>query len=367
MQFGQKMKYYSLKNILTKTAQYNMIIGERSNGKTFAVLEHGVEDFIKTGNQMAIIRRWQDDFKGKRAATMFENLINNNVVSKLTNGEWTGIFYYSSRWFLCRYEDEKRICQEEPFCYAFALSAMEHDKSSSYPKVKTVLFDEFISRNMYLPDEFVIFMNVLSTIIRERNDVTIFMCGNTINKYAPYFSEMGLTRIKQMKPGDIDIYQYGDSKLCVAVEFSDNPNKGKPSDVYFAFDNPKLSMITGSNGIWEIAVYPHCPVKYLPKDIIFTYFIQFNGELLQCEVIQHDNLVFTFIHRKTTELKNPDRELIFSPDYDARPNWRRKITKPTTPIEKRIAAFFVTDKVFYQDNEIGEIVRNYLQWCKGGE
>lgn len=362
-----KMKYYGLKNIMSKEAQYNMIFGERSNGKTFAVLNHGLEKYIKNGEQMAVIRRWQDDFKGKRASTMFDNIVNAGLVSKLSSGEWNGIFYYASRWYLCRYEDDKKIVDEKPFAYAFSISAMEHDKSSSYPNVTTVLFDEFLTRTMYLPDEFVLFMNVLSTIIRERNNVTVFMCGNAVNQYSPYFSEMGIVNIKQMKPGDIDVYEYGDSGLRVAVEFADSPNKGKPSDLYFAFNNPKLSMITGAGGIWEIAIYPHCPIKYVPKDIVYTYFIQFSGDILQCEIVQKDDLMFTFIHRKTTELKDPDTELIFSPDYDPRTNWRRKLTKPLTSLDKKIAYFYANDKVFYQDNEVGEIVRNYLYWCKSGE
>ena len=29
-------------------------------------------------------------------------------------------------------------------------------------------------------------------------------------------------------------------------------------------------------------------------------------------------------------------------------------------VEQQVARFFAIDKVFYQDNEIGEIVRNYL-------
>ena len=32
-----KSKYYSLNNILKKDAQYNIIFGQRSNGKTYAV------------------------------------------------------------------------------------------------------------------------------------------------------------------------------------------------------------------------------------------------------------------------------------------------------------------------------------------
>lgn len=360
----KKQKFYRLDNILSYNAIYNVIFGERSNGKTFAVLEYGLRQYTEHGKQLAIIRRWQDDFTGKRGKTMFDSIVSEGLVSKLTDGEWTDIYYYGGRWFLCKYDEEtkKRICDETPFAYGFSISSMEHDKSTSYPNITTILFDEFLTRTMYLPDEFVLFMNVISTIVRHRQDVKIFMLGNTVNKYCPYFSEMGLSHIKEMKEGTIDLYRYGESELTVAVEYCKPSSKGKESDIYFAFDNPKLSMITG--GAWELEVYPHLPFKYKEKDILFKYFIKFDSEILQCEIISHDNTVFTFIHRKTGDIKNIETDLVYSTEHSALPNWKRKITEPKTTLEKKIAMFFVTDKVFYQDNEVGEIVRNYLQWCK---
>lgn len=356
-----KNKYYSLKNILTKNAQYNVIFGERSNGKTYAVLRYGLERFVKHGEQLAIVRRWQDDFTGKRGLTMFDAIVSNGEVTRLTDGAWTGIYYYGSRWYLCRYEDEKRIVHDIPFAYGFSISSMEHDKSTAYPNITTICFDEFLTRTAYLPDEFVLFMNVVSTIVRHRTNVKIFMLGNTVNRYCPYFKEMGLTHVKEMTPGTIDLYKYGDSALLVAVEYTLPNRSGKASDLYFAFDNPKLSMITG--GAWEIDIYPHCPVKYTPGEVLFTYFIEFSGDLLQCEIVNHDNMFFTFIHRKTTPLKNPEQDVIYTPEYSPFPNYHRKITKPLTPIEKKITEHFLKDKVFYSDNEVGEIVRNYLIWC----
>lgn len=357
-----KTKFYSLKNILSKNCVYNVIFGERSNGKTYAALKYGLEQFWENGKQTGIVRRWREDFTGKRGQTMYNALVTNDEVRKITGGEYTDIYYYGSRWYLCRYdEDGKRIQHEKPLAYGFALSSMEHDKSTSYPDITTIVFDEFLTRTMYIPDEFVLFMNTISTIIRHRTDVKIFMLGNTVNKYCPYFKEMGLTHIKEMSPGDIDIYRYGDSDLTVAVEYTKPNKQGKDSDLYFAFDNPKLSMITG--GAWEIDIYPHCPVKYKPKEILFTYFICFNGEMMQCEIVQHEDLCFTFIHRKTSDLKDPDNDIIYSPEFDARPNWKRKITKPQTPIEKKILEHYSKDKVFYADNEVGEVIRNYLMWC----
>ena len=358
-----KNKYYSLNKILAKNAKYNVIFGERSNGKTYSVLKHGLENYCENGKQLAIIRRWQDDFVGKRGQTMFDNLVKNGEVSKLTKGKWTDIYYFSSRWYLCKFDPEtgKRIIDETPLAWGFSLSSVEHDKSTAYPNVTTIMFDEFLTRTTYINDEFILFMNVLSTIIRDRTDVTIFMLGNTVNKYCPYFREMGLRHVKEMKQGDIDLYTYGERGLTVAVEYT-MPNKnGKESDYYFAFDNPKLKMITG--GEWELDIYPHCPYKYKPRNVLFTYFIEFDGTLLQCEIVNINDTTFTFIHQKTTPLRDTKRDLIYTTDFNARPNYKRNILKPTTQLEKKILLFYTRDKIFYADNEIGEVVRNYLMWC----
>lgn len=359
---AQNRKYYRTDRIRKENAQYNIVFGERSNGKTYAVEDDGLKDYCENGNQLGLIRRWYEDFSGKRGQQMFDALVKNGLVEKYTNGQWTDITYQSSRWYLSKWDEEKqkRVMKEEPFCFAFALSSGEHDKSTSYPKIKTILFDEFISRRAYIPNEFIEFQNILSTIIRDRDDVKIFMCGNTVNQFCPYFDEMGLTNILKMQKGSIDVYSYGDSGLRVAVEYCDTYVKGKKSDKYFAFNNPKLNMIT--KGDWELALYPHLPMEYTHKDIKFTYFIDFYNNKLQCEIIQNGNDIFTYIHRKTTPFKYVDKDLIYSQDYSSKPNWRRKITKPTDEIGKRIYKFFVEDKVFYQDNNIGEIVRNYLIW-----
>lgn len=358
--------FYSLDEILKVNATYNIIFGERSNGKTFAVLEYIIKTYCKTGKQGALLRRFREDFIGKRGHDLFSPLIDADIIAKYSS-EFDSVYYYNSMWYLCRYEENEkgemvRIKDDTPFMYAFAISSWEHDKGTRYPNITIVMFDEFITRGTYLNDEFVLFMNTLSTIIGIRDDVTIFMCGNTVNKYCPYFAEMGLKHVSKMQQGTIDVYEIPSAGTVIAVEYCASQfKKGKPSNKYFAFDNKKLQMIT--HGAWEIDIYPHCPIKYYPKNIMYIYFILFDGATLQCEIVSIDGRMFTYIHRKTTPLQNEDRDLIYSPKFDSRPNWRRKINKPTLDIEKKIANFFITDKVFYQDNEVGEIVRNYLQWC----
>ena len=373
----ESIKYYSLNNILKKHAQYNVIFGKRSNGKTFACLEYGIKEFFKNGSEIAYIRRNIEDLRGKRGRTLFDNLVSLGLIEKYSNGVWTDVYYYGLRWYFCRWvEDDNghktRVTDEKPFCNGFALSGMEHDKSSSYPRVRTIIFDEFLSRGVYLPDEFIIFMNTLSTIARLRTDVNIFMVGNTVNKYCPYFAEMGLKNVKTQKSGTIDLYKYGETELRVAVEYtSANTGATGKGNVLFAFDNPKLQMIT--HGDWEIDIYPHIPYKYKKDDIIFTYFIEFDGELLQCEIIRGGenedgkrvDATITYIHQKTTEMKNPDKDIIFSPEVDPRRNHYTKITNPIDKLSIKIAEWYKRDKVFFQSNEVGEIMNNYLKWCGG--
>ena len=360
------MKYYSLNKINKKDATYNVIFGERSNGKTYATLKQVLDNYFSNGSQFAYIRRWSVDVQPKRMNNLFNAIIEDGYLEKLSGGKFTAIFYRTGRFYLCTYNDKgKPIYNEEDIIgYAFSLSENEHNKANSYPRVTNIIFDEFLTNKIYLPDEFILFMNTISTIVRQRTNVKIYMLGNTVNKFCPYFKEMGLTNILSMKQGSIDLYTYGESKLKVAVEYADSKKKFKKNNFYFAFNNPKLKMITG--GAWELNIYPHAPVKWLPKNIIFTYFIDFNDNIYQCEIINKDNNVFTYIHEKTTPIKNPDKDIIYTLDYNPKINYNVNILKPLTEYQNKITWFYTHDRVYYQDNNVGDAINNYLKICKRG-
>jgi len=367
----KKLKYYDIKSLLMRVpdAHYYMVIGERTNGKSYSILNYCLERYVNYGEEFAYIRRFDDDIKYKRGSQVFKNLINNKVIEKLTKGKWNDVEYYASKFYLKKTDKDdpkKTIVSPNPFGYALSLNTEEHDKSDAYPNVKNIFFEEFLSRKNYLSDEFIIFTSLLSTIIRLRDDVKIFMAGNTINKYSPYFSEMGLTNIKNMKVGSTEVYTYGDTGLKVAVEFSDFPSKEKPSNVYFAFNNPKLAMIRGDGAVWEIDIYPHLTkeMKYKPKDVIYKYYVVWDNDILECEIVKLENSAFTFVHRKTTPIRDDNVNIVYSTEHNYKPNYKRKITKAHSRKEEIILWFYKNEKVFYQSNDVGEIMRNYIQWCK---
>lgn len=362
---------YDIEPITETFVQYHMIIGQRSNGKTYAVQEEGIKNYCLYNKQMALIRRWDTDYTGKRGRETFSNMVKNNVVSKWSKGKFNTIIYRASQWFLAKKfpnDEEDTIIDDTPFCQGFSLNVAEHDKSTAYPDVTTILFDEFLSRKGYINDEFVEFMNVISTIIRHRNDVKVFMCGNTVNRFAPYFNEMGLYNVKNQKEGTIDTYTYGDSGMKVKVEYcaqiqqeKEDKKSIKGSETYFAFNNPKLQMIT--TGAWEIDIYPHLMNKFKRKEILFTYYVEFDRELLEINIVQQGVNIFSYVHRKTTPLKELSTDLVYTQRYSDRPNITRRINKPRTNLERRIWWLIQHEKTFYQDNEVGEIMRNYIMWA----
>lgn len=363
------MKYYNIRNLIKEypSAHYYVVIGERSNGKTHSSLDYALERYFTTGEQFAYVRRWGEDIRRKNLSQLFAGIVDLGRVAKLSNGKWDNIIYSSGKFRLTRIEtdekgNEKIVVSEDIIGHAFDLNSMEHYKSISFPRITTVIFDEFLSRNGYLPNEFILFTNTLSTIIRQRNNVKIIMLGNTVNKSCPYFGEMGLAHVKDQEQGTVDVYHYGGSNLMVVVEYAESTSKhgGKKSDVYFAFDNPELQMIT--QGSWEIAIYPHLPVKIRPKDIIFIFFIEFENELIQGEVVALDTGDFVFFHRKTGEIKKPDEDIVYTTKASEKWNYRMCMTKQNDKVSKKIMEYFKKNKVFYADNEVGEIIRNYLMW-----
>lgn len=358
--------YYSTARIDKKDATYNVIFGERSNGKTYALLLKSIKNYFKNGAQFAYVRRWKEDITGRRAQRLFSGINDNQEIKKLSHGKFTGVHYWAGKFYLCNYDDKGKAIygDNDIIGFTFALSDGEHDKSTSFPSITTVIFDEFLTNRLYLVDEFVLFMNTVSTIVRRRENVKIYMLGNTVNKFCPYFNEMGLDKIPEMNQGSIDLYKYGESTLTVAVEYcaSIKSTKDEPTKKYFAFNNPKLEMITG--GAWELSIYPHLPHKYKPKDILLVYYIEFSDNIYQCEVIETNGVVFTYIHIKTTPIKSNNENVVYSLEHNAEMNYNRSIFKPMNKQQEKILWFHKHDKVFYQDNHVGDAINNYLKMCK---
>lgn len=358
-------EYYSYNAIMDIDAVYRVIIGQRSNGKTYGWCRLALEAYFDLGLPSAYIRRLDEMIKPKIIQGLFDPHI--DYIKDKTDGDYNAIEYRANSWYLCRMEQNaagqwvKITRDPQPFCRSYAISTAETTKGADFGAVWSVCFDEFITRQYYLANEFILFQNLLSSIIRDRSGVHVFMLANTVSKSCPYFKDMGLYRVLRQEQGTIDVYKIGVDGAQIAVEYCATVETVKKQvSKYFAFDNPQLDMI--KTGGWEIALYRHAPPELSQYRIIHTFFVVHDGRTLQGDIYMYKRYPLIFWHEKTTEIKKPDSAIIYDRDVtDGNPLHQRDMKVIYCRAQQIIFDLVRTQKTFYADNEIGEAVAAYLK------
>lgn len=366
--------FYTLDSLLElgnkdKDIKYFIAFGERSAGKSYSAGLLAIKTYYETGGTTGIARRYSDDWGSNVAQTYFDAIVYNGDVEKATNGDWNTVAYYARKWYLAYFDEESQTTTKDnkPFAYALALNTWEKSKGGQFPTMKYLVMEEFITNTRYLGSEnteFQYFLNLVSTLARNREDFNCILLGNTLAKYGnPYFICMGIEkRVLAMKPGETVVFSTDNKKLKIAVEFTDPPAEGKKSDILFDFtDNAAARQIT--SGEWQLdPKFPCLPsgTRIKPMDIIFSYFMIYRNMILQADIVLQGDKYYTFYHRKTTELKDDTQDIIFDLDYHIEPNYRRDILHPTDNISIKIADFFKRDMIFCQDAEVAEILYSYI-------
>lgn len=361
--------YYDIRPIDSTNAIYRMIIGQRSNGKTYSVCDHIVDDYFKEGKRGAYIRRYEESITPKNLQSLFNPHL--QKIWELSEHKWNAVFYRAKEFHFCAIDSDGKIIAKDDtaFCITAAINTAENTKGEDRGEVHTIVFDEFMTRTGYLNNEFVRFMNLLSTLIRDRENAVVYMLANTVNKYCPYFGEMGLKQVDKLQQGEIALYTYGTSDLTVAVEYCDEVEATKhTASKYFAFDNPQLQMIT--KGAWEFQIYPRPPYKILDEDIALRFYIQFAEQLLCCEIIhsqlkQYCNDVFLFIHPQTKDIEIDDNTIMYVNNFSSCRMHVRYLKDQPTEAHKLICDLIQRKAVCFSDNDTGEVFRNWLQEMQG--
>ena len=365
----QVNQYYDINPIDNTGAIYRVIIGQRSNGKTYSVCKHIIEDYFNDGKRGAYIRRYEESITPKNLQSLFNPHL--KLIWELSEGRWNAVFYRAKEFHFCAIDQDGKILakDETAFCITAAINTAENTKGEDRGEVHTIVFDEFMTRSGYLNGEFVRYMNLLSTLIRDRENAIIYMLANTVNKYCPYFAEMGLKNIDKLPQGEIAVYTYGSSDLTVAVEYCDEVQATKQTaSKYFAFDNPQLQMIT--KGEWEFQIYPRAPYKIMEEDIVLRFYIQFAEQLLACEVIhstlqQYSNDVFIFVHPQTKDIDIDDNTVMYVNDFSSCRMHVRYLKDTPTKAHELIYSLISRKSVCFSDNNTGEVFRNWLQEMQG--
>lgn len=193
--------YYDYSKILSYNAFINFLVGERGVGKTYGASKFVTKSFINKDEEFVYIRRFKSEL-GESVPKFFKPLIDNN---EFPEHELTT-------------KGGKFLIDNKIAGYSMTLTTAQNLKSTNFPKVKNIIFDEFIieeGQHHYLKNEVENFLGLIETIARMR-DVRIFMLANAVTITNPYFLYFDINL-----PYNTDIKTYKDG--LILVQYMYNP------------------------------------------------------------------------------------------------------------------------------------------------
>ena len=216
------MKYYSIDRILSIGADYNVIVGGRSNGKSYATGQQWIKNYLENGSQFVRAVRYIFDMQDRYVANYFCD----DLLNKVKN-DWNHVIWYDSPYYYIRHVDDSPS-KKDILGHVMAISNEQKYKSNQYDRVTVIDMEEFalLNTSQYIDYETEKYQSMVSTIVRRRNNCTCWFVGNTISKYNPYFDMLNINIDKlQLHQGDLKIVEQPDvgykEKPIVAIEFAE--------------------------------------------------------------------------------------------------------------------------------------------------
>jgi hypothetical protein len=148
----------------------NFILTNRGGGKTYGFKRKAINNFLKNGKQFIYVRRYKTEFK--KIITFFDDI----------KEEFPEHTFKCSKNYA--YIDDKIAG------FFIPLSTANNEKSTAYPNVTLMCFDEFVidkKNQRYLPEEPTILNGLIETVVRNRDDLTIVCLANNVTIANPYF------------------------------------------------------------------------------------------------------------------------------------------------------------------------------------
>lgn len=337
-----KKIHYNLDNIDKLGARFNLIYGERSNGKSYQ-LKHkkGVEKYLKTGRRFILMRRWKEEITTEKIEQYFQDV----DVAKLTNGKYNCITLYRKSLYLSNYDNETgKTKRFDKIGYVVALSTEQNYAGASYLDVDDIIFEEFMSRSVYMANESNKLMNFYATVDRKRLTTRLWLVGNTISRVCPYINDWGLhSVISSQKQGTIKeiIINGNEEKIKIAIEYC--KSTGQSSGTI----GTNAEMI--NTGAWETAPQPHLPKSIKEYKKLYTFGFQYQNFKFLCNLLQDKETKETvwFVFPFFKEFKH--NQIVFSDVVKVSKYWQRDIYNISIKNDKLKNLFmsFKENKIFY--------------------
>lgn len=345
---GTKQIHYNIDNILKEDANFNLIYGEKSNGKSYQVKHKmAVEHYLKTGMRFILLRRWREDISNLWIEQYFADV----DIEKLTKNKYNCITQYRKVLYFSVYDkDTGKVKRVEKIGYVMALSTEQHMSSASFLDVDVIIFEEFMQRGIYIKNEPDLLMVLYSTIDRKRGTTKLVMVGNSVSRVCPYINAWGLENIfRNLKQGEIKTktIENETNKVKIAIEYC-KASGGKTMTIGNA-----SKMI--DSGAWQTFPQPKLEKSLKCYNTIFRFGFQYKSFKFLCDYLEDKEtgeLCF-FIYPYSKEF---DKNMfVFSDVIKQSPFWQRDIYNISVKNDKLLHFFqkFKENRIFYSSDLCG--------------
>lgn len=353
---------------LAQEHKYIIEMSERKSGKTTNWLLVGLCMNKLYGTVIQYIRE-RESMLSPSYATELVSVINsyNNgqYISILTDGRWNCLYYHWKKFYYGKRDDEGTLIEKsEQHCIQLLSVDKNFDYKSAYnaPTGDIIIFDEFIGKN-YTFNEAIDFFDLCDTIIRYRQSPFIVMLANTINRHSPFFEELCISKqVMKAKEGEpLSITTEMGTKISFEIL---KPKSGSEkvfhNSLFFGFNNPKLSAITGG------CTWAYEAVQHIPKDgyriINKSLYIHLSTfELLQCEIAMHEKDVLAMhVHRASKTYSDSIILTLNVEELDSKHLYGTGNAK----IHNLIYRLLAMRRIYFSTNEVGSDFKNYIQMAK---
>ena len=229
--------------------------------------------------------------------------------------------------------------------YVVALSTEQNYAGASYLDVDDIIFEEFMSRSVYMANESNKLMNFYATVDRKRLTTRLWLVGNTISRVCPYIYDWGLHNvISSQKQGTIKqviINGAEDEKIKIAIEYC--KSTGQTSGTI----GTNAQMI--NTGAWETAPQPHLPKSYNNYKVLFRFGFQYQNFRFLSEYLMDRNTKEVCWFVKPYYKEFSEKIIVFSDVIKMSELWQRDIYNISIKNDKLRNLFmsFKENKIFY--------------------
>lgn len=323
--------FFEPKKILEKQYLMNFIVGMRGTGKTFSTLKFFVDEFLNKGHQFVYCRRLKEEIKVCKHSLM-------------SNLQANGFFIEND----IKIKGDVIYIDKKIAGFFIYISGAYSLKSTAFPHVKYLLFDEFISENKrYLRDEVDMFLSVVETVGRMR-EIQLVLLANQSSKFNPYYLYWNIqpnaNNITKYKQKSIIIYDF-DGKEYVKAKKKTKFGKLIEGTKYakLLVNNENIqddySLIDKLNSCKK---FPLINLVIEGKNIVVYDVIQENSYLLYFAIRGNISSVKTL---------NYDEKFIENASIES---------LRETPINKKITRYMRKGNIRFKDIPTKQIIENFI-------